>query len=169
MNSFGQDRLFLPSAHLPDEDEEGEKRDARRSKRDDEALWIAEVFAYFGIRDASRETVEDLGLIEVVLDNESERSLRPRSDQTLPRRFDNFTERMRGALTYDHLAFIVETRPSACPAVVDPHLSRILVKLRRIYGMRSIRNTQPKIETGFIAGLWTRPETSETPEESLVR
>lgn len=48
--------FFLPTSRLPDEEQ-----DPSQTKN----LWVAETFAYFGIPDAARESVEDLGLAAV--------------------------------------------------------------------------------------------------------
>lgn len=48
--------FFLPASRFPDEE-----LDAREKRN----LWIAEVFSYFGIPDAARESAEDFGLVAV--------------------------------------------------------------------------------------------------------
>jgi len=48
--------FFLPVSRYPDDD-----LDAKQKRN----LWIAEIFGYFGIPDAARESAEDLGLVAV--------------------------------------------------------------------------------------------------------
>lgn len=48
--------FFLPASRFPDEE-----LDAKEKRN----LWLAEVFSYFGIPDAARESVEDFGLVAV--------------------------------------------------------------------------------------------------------
>ncbi len=48
--------LFLPVSRQPDETQSSSQR---------KNLWVAETFAYFGIPDSARESIEDLGLVEV--------------------------------------------------------------------------------------------------------
>lgn len=58
--------FFLPTSRFPDEE-----LDAKEKRN----LWLAEVFGYFGIPDAARESAEDLGLVAVEYQmKESERS-----------------------------------------------------------------------------------------------
>jgi len=49
-------RLFLPTSRLPDK-----KLDSDEKKN----LWLSEIFAYFGVPDSARESIEDLGLAVV--------------------------------------------------------------------------------------------------------
>lgn len=48
--------FFLPASRFPDEE-----LDAKEKRN----LWLAEVFSYFGIPDAARESAEDFGLVAV--------------------------------------------------------------------------------------------------------
>lgn len=49
-------QFFMPVSRFPDEELDA------RAKRN---LWLAEAFAYFGVPDSARESVEDLGLVSV--------------------------------------------------------------------------------------------------------
>jgi Domain of unknown function (DUF1998)/Helicase conserved C-terminal domain len=49
-------KLFLPTSRLPDK---GSSSDEKKN------LWFSETFAYFGIPDSARESIEDLGLATI--------------------------------------------------------------------------------------------------------
>lgn len=48
--------FFLPVSHLPDEEIDSKKK---------KGIWQAEIFSYFGIPDAAKESVEDFGIAQV--------------------------------------------------------------------------------------------------------
>ncbi|MEP6935213.1 MAG: helicase C-terminal domain-containing protein, partial [Nitrospirota bacterium] len=124
--------FFLPVSRLPDE-----KPDSQ-GMRD---LWTAETFAYFGIPDAARESVEDFGLV-VVEYRVSER------EKTLFRSLLNATHLKPAdadAALQVLLGFLRQAKAFTLPRGVEPDapaFGRVTASISYVLRKEGIRNTK---------------------------
>ena len=124
--------FFLPVSRLPDE-----KPDSK-GMRD---LWTAEIFAYFGIPDAARESVEDFGLVMVEYRvSEKEKTLF-RSLLNAP----HLNPADADAALQVLLGFLRQAKAFTLPRGVEPDaqaFGRVIAPISYVLRKEGIRNTK---------------------------
>lgn len=131
-SDFHDPDFFLPVSRLPDE-----KPDSK-GMRD---LWIAEIFAYFGIPDAARESAEDFGLVAVEYHvNEREKALF-RSLFNAPHLKPSEADMALQVL----LGYLRQAKAFTLPSGVEPDapaFGRVVAPISYVLRKEGIRNTK---------------------------
>jgi hypothetical protein len=126
-------KFFLPVSRYPDEELDA------KSKRN---LWIAETFAYFGVPDSARESVEDLGLVTIKYsfkDNDEE-------SPKFRNLFENtaLTNEEVNAVLQVLLSYIRQRKAFTLPRGVQPDapaFGRITADISYVLKREGVRNT----------------------------